>query len=105
MQVMASLILNTSTGTMPDHRNHDTLDNRRQNLRPATMEQNNQNRRIQKAKQVHFKGVVASQNKWRARIRANGKIFNLGTFPTPEDAHMAYVTAAQRLHGEFACFG
>lgn len=38
-------IMNTSSGMVTDHRNHNTLDNRKQNLTNATLSENQQNRK------------------------------------------------------------
>jgi hypothetical protein len=39
--------------------------------------------------------------KWQAAIH-HGKTMSLGYFETPEEAHKAYVEAANRFRGEFA---
>ena len=54
-----------------------------------------------------LKGVSWHKNtgKWQAQIQINGKETYLGVFENPEDAHAAYVEAANKWHGEFACAG
>lgn len=93
----------TDPKVLVDHRNRIPLDCRRENLRLATLAKNNMNRRCNRAK-VHgagLKGVslIASSGKWRARIRERV----IGTFPTAEDAAMAYDQEAMKEFGEFAC--
>lgn len=87
-----------------DHRNHNTLDNRRRNLRKCTGAQNNQNRRWDRVgKSSVFKGVTKRPNgKFRARICLGYRSRHLGIFPTAEDAALAYNLAARELFGKFA---
>jgi hypothetical protein len=101
---MAREILNTPRGVRADHRNHDTLDNRRFNLRPATEAQNHQNSRKRRDNTSGFRGVSFQKRsgKWQARIRVNGTRLYLGCHATPEIAAIAYAEAVHRLHGEFA---
>ena len=105
---MAREVLGTPKSVV-DHRNHDTLDNRRENLRLAVNGQNNHNRRLQRNNTSGFKGVAfhRATGKWRAQIgdgRLNKKKW-LGLFDSPADAHAAYLEAAKRMYGEFACDG
>ena len=86
-----------------DHRDGDPSNNRWDNLRRATVSQNNANRRLHRNNKCGFKGVV--QNPWGrfiASIYKNGRRIHLGMFATPEAAHAAYVAAARELFGEFA---
>ena len=84
-----------------DHINGDKSDNRPANLREATGAQNQWNTRARKGVS---KGVFYRKDlkKWRARIRAGGKVVTLGFFNTEGEAKDAYDTAAKNLHGEFA---
>jgi hypothetical protein len=87
-----------------DHINHDTLDNRKENLRVVTKRQNIYNRRKKSDGSAPYKGISNQHGKWRARITAYGVTKDLGGFDTPEEARDVYRAAAKKLHGEFACF-
>lgn len=99
--------LNPGDRRVVDHINHNPLDNRRQNLRVATLTQNNQNARHHRDSISGFKGVswcdASPLRPWRAVIAANGKRHHIGLFPTREAAHAAYCAVASVLHGEFSC--
>lgn len=85
-----------------DHISHDTLDNRRQNLRPANHAQNMLNKRKYSNNKSGFIGVWARRGKWRAAIQVNGKTRNIGDFASAEEAAHARDKYAKELHGEFA---
>lgn len=87
-----------------DHANRDGLDNRRENLRVATFEQNMRNRKWKKNK-WGFKGVHKPSKTWegyQVRIMVNGVRKSFGYFKTPEAAAHAYDKAAKHFYGEFA---
>jgi len=87
-----------------DHRNHDTLDNRRSNIRVCTPSQNTQNRRTQSNSKSGHKGVSfrPSKRKWRATIFVDGKHLHLGYRETKEECIQLYQEAARKFFGEFA---
>lgn len=97
-------LMGAGPDVMVDHINGDTLDNRRINLRIATLQQNNQNRRG--FAQSGWKGVYRIPHKarrqWFSAIYFNGCAKRLGSFATPEEAALAYDTAAKQFFGEFA---
>ncbi len=97
------LLMAAPMGHPVDHINGDGLDNRRANLRLATVQQNNHNRRRTAMNTSGFKGVHLNRqlNKWRAMIKVSGKQSHLGYFDTPEDAAVAYAKASAKLHGEY----
>ena len=103
--MMHRVILRAKKNQYVDHRNHDTLDNRKQNIRIATASQNAANSRIGKANTSGYKGVSYfpyTKKKWRAYITLNQKQTILGYFDTKEQAALAYNQAAISLFGEFA---
>jgi len=87
-----------------DHKNLDTLDNRKQNLRICTQAQNMMNRGKTIINNNGYKGVdwLIKNKRWRARIKLNYKQINLGHFKNKKDAAIAYNNAASKYHGEFA---
>lgn len=91
-----------------DHKNHNTLDNRRSNLRICTLSENMRSRRKYNRKEVisgdrsKYKGVRIDGIYISAVIRVNGRRIHLGTFPTEKLAALAYNEAAKKYHGEFA---
>lgn len=87
-----------------DHINGNPADNRRENLRLCTRSQNMQNRAVHRDMKSGFKGVYKQSHYegWQARIQANGKSKQIGTFSSPEAAARAYDAAALKAHGEFA---
>lgn len=97
-------ILKVAEGMLVDHINRDGLDNRKANLRPATIAQNNRNRGMwSKRKSSKYKGVNRTrQGRWSAGIKANGKSRYLGTFADEIEAAKTYDRAAKKYHGEFA---
>lgn len=87
-----------------DHRDRNRLDCRRENLRIATVTQNNRNRSIGRRNASGFKGVVwdADRNKWRAQIGFNHRFYILGRYDDPAVAARAYDAAANNLFGAFS---
>lgn len=97
-------IMNAKTGEYIDHINHDTLDNRCENLRLCSASQNQANRRKQVNNTSGFRGVSFHQEtgKWRAQLRCVGKPLHIGLFITAIDAALAYDRAAFDTFDEFA---
>lgn len=93
-----------------DHINHNTLDNRKENLRLCSVNENNYNRKINKNNNSGYKGVhLARYNRknkiyiyYRAKIQTDNIEVSLGLFKTAKKAAIAYNEAAKKYHGEFA---
>jgi hypothetical protein len=74
-----------------DHRDHNTGNNRRSNLREATPMQNNQNR-SRCAKPVNRKG------RYHAELMVAGITHRLGVYDTELEAAAVITKARQKLH-------
>ncbi len=74
-----------------DHINGDTKDNRIENLRDVTQQENLFNRR-------GVKGYTPSGNKYAAYIGLGGNHIYIGTFDTAEEARAAYLKKKEELH-------
>lgn len=97
------VLMDAPAGIEVDHINRDKLDNRRCNLRLVTHAENSRNLDKRSSNTSGFKGVNLHHGKyWRAVIRVNYRQKHLGYFGTPEEAAMAYDTAAREHFGEFA---
>lgn len=102
-------ILDAPDGVLVDHKDGNTLDCRRRNLRIATSAQNVHNSIVPKHNVTGFKGVGYHQARaltrpacYRARIMLSGKRLQIGWFRTAEEAARAYDAKARELFGEFA---
>lgn len=100
---MARLVLPRKEGFIIDHKDRNTLDNRKSNLRYATYGQNKANSKKLKIGSSQYKGVCLDKTsgRWRARIGYAGNA-NLGSFVSEEAAARAYDKAAIIEFGEFA---
>lgn len=86
-----------------DHKNSNTLDNRRDNLRRSRQHTNLMNRDRNKNNTTGFKGVSKTYNgKYRTVIMFKRKWIYGGVFPTPQLAAKRYNDLATQYFGEFA---
>jgi len=82
-----------------DHINGIRSDNRWSNLRNASTQENTHNQRTpQRNGSTGFLGVRFYGGKFRAAIGLDGVRRHLGTFPSAELAHAAYLAAKRKLH-------
>ena len=101
---MHVLIMGSTEGAEVDHKDRDGLNNRRDNLRIATRQQNRANSRNITNRKSPYRGIFWDNHraKWKAEITVNGKRVRLGTYAHPADAARAYDRAAREAFGEFA---
>ncbi len=89
---MSRVILNTDQ--FVDHINHDTLDNRKSNLKIVTRSQNQMN--------VNYRGVTKTKSgKFYSHIKINQKMINLGVYIFKEEALFARWYAETVLFKEY----
>ena len=88
IECMHRVILNTPKDMDVDHQNHNTLDNRKENIRNVPTVTNVRNTKISKRNKSGYVGVslIKKTNKWRAEIQVNGKGIYLGCFEKMDDA-------------------
>jgi hypothetical protein len=89
-----------------DHIDGDETNNKIFNLRDVTRSQNNMNRKNRSDNLSGLKGARRRKNRdgsfvWVSSIWIDGEQKYLGRFKTPEDAHAAYVAAAEQNFGEY----
>lgn len=102
---MHVFLMGRRSGFVIDHKNGNGLDNRRTNLRWATVAQNVANQRKRVGGTSRFRGVCfdKARGDWVAGYTINRKRINLGRFQSEEDAALAYDAAVLVARGEFAC--
>lgn len=94
-------------GKMVDHEDRNGLNNRKNNLRICTLEQNNRNAKKRKdGVTSKFRGVhkhtTLKRTIWVAQICFNKKKIRLGNYMTEIEAAIAYNKGALKYFGEFA---
>ncbi len=101
--LMHRLILGvTERGVCVDHINHNGLDNRRENIRLVTNQQNIQRMRPRIGVSSLFRGVYRDGDVWQACIGIEGRTLHLGRFICEKEAARAYDAMASKHYGRFA---
>ena len=87
-----------------DHKNRNALDNRKENLRNCTTQENSWNSSVRSDNTSGYIGVSwdKENNKWSARIDIDNKHKRLGRFINKDDAIRARLQAEAKYFGEFA---
>lgn len=94
-------VIGIGRGVQVDHKNGNTLDCQKHNLRIATQSQNSANRQEPIGNRLGYRGVAQSGNKFAAKVW-HGKFISLGTFDTLFEAALARDLKALEIWGEFA---
>ena len=97
-------IMSVNKGEYVDHIDGNFDDYRKKNLRICNNAENNRNRGLQKNNTSGYAGVgwAKREQKWRARIKVDGKEMHLGFFDNRNDAIFAKKQAEERYFGEFS---
>jgi hypothetical protein len=98
-------LMKAPIGLMVDHKNRNGLDNRKENLRICTNQQNQWNRKkARNGKTSRFIGVRwhKGDRKFYAEIQVDGRRKHLGGFASEEDAAIARDKAVIKYHGPYA---
>lgn len=103
--LMHRQILNAKTEQEIDHQDRNDLNNRKENLRFCTPQQNCANARKIINCSSQYKGVswYKLYKKWYSTIQYNYKTIHLGLFDSEVEAAKTYDRKAKELFGEFAC--
>jgi hypothetical protein len=101
---MHRFIMNDPKGFQVDHKNHNTLDNRKENLRKCTHQENCFNRRKQSNCTTEFIGVsfCKDRQKYLAAVEYNGKTIRLGYYTNPIDAAAVRDKKVKEVFKEYA---
>lgn len=101
---MHRLIMNAKKGFVVDHINHNSIDNRKENLRVCTHKDNIRNSKSTKNSTSKYLGVswANRERRWRSVITVDSKQKYLGVYKTEEAASLAYNEASIKYFGEFA---
>lgn len=93
-------ITGVESSAVVDHFNHDTLDNRRVNLRVCTRSENQMHRGPFAGRR--FKCIEWRRGRWAVRVGANGRRYRGGSFVSEVEAAAAANLLIAKLHGPFA---
>lgn len=85
-----------------DHIDGNRLNNHHENLRPATRNQNQHNRKINTNNKSGAKGVSLSRGKWQVRVQIDGKEKFFGRYDDIELADLVAQEARNKYHGQYA---
>ena len=100
-------IMDAPKGLYVDHINHNTLDNRRENLRICTPSENKFNSEQYLTNSSGEKGVFFDYfiptPKWKAFIKYKYKMIHIGYYDTFEEAVIARKDKEKELFGDYAC--
>ncbi len=110
--LMHQFIMNVENSTREvnvDHINHDTLDNRKENLRVTNVTDNCKNRRLSKANKSGYRNVCWDKRDqmWMVQLQVDGKNTCLGKFPKDklDEAGSFAKEMRAKYYGEFAGIG
>lgn len=93
----------TDASVIVDHKNKDTHDNRKCNLRACSCADNARNKSVSKGCKSGHLGIRRTKDgRFNVRITKDRKEIHVGNYTTIEDAIRARENAEIKYHGEFA---
>ena len=99
--IATAFIPNPKNKPLIDHIDGNKINNSLENLRWATIAENNYNRKLNPINKLCFTGITFKDNKYFARITYHRKDYDLGSFNTLEEAIYARVNKSKKFFGEF----
>ena len=89
-----------------DHIDGDKTNNRIENLRAATKEENCHNQKIRSTNKSGYKGVkwVEHCKKWQVEVCKNYKQLRFGMYEDLELAGLVAIEATELIHGRFSAY-
>jgi hypothetical protein len=96
-------LLNAPEGSVVDHIDGNTLDNRKANLRITDWKGNARNHGLSSTNTSGYRGVKydKEKNRWRATIQIKENHIHLGYYPSKEIASYIYEEATKIIFGEY----
>lgn len=89
-----------------DHIHHNTLDNRKSELRIVTNSQNNMNTGLRSNNTSGYTGIrkmnVNGKTKWEAHVWQKGRYIHLGEYWNLQDAIDARIRGEEKYYGDYA---
>lgn len=101
---LSHFVLSKDSSYIIDHKNHNTTDNRKRNLRIVTSSNNSMNHVKRKDNTSGVTGVRwhKATDKWQSDIYVNGKNIYLGVFSDKNKAIAARKEAEKKYFGEYS---
>ena len=102
-RTISRLVMNITDPTIiVDHINRDVFQNQKSNLRPATPQKSNYNRKY--SSKTGFRGVQSYLSIFRARLWTGKKLLHLGIYSNIYEAAAVRNVEASKIQGEFAIY-
>lgn len=99
---MNNYIMDCPEGLEVDHEDHDTLNNKRDNLRISTVTDNHTHRkRCNKNNKTGYRNVCISQGKPIVQLQIDGKNTAFRGFETPEEANEFAIRKREELYKKY----
>lgn len=101
---MHQVLFNIPDGMVGDHIDRNPLNNTNDNIRIATQKNNSRNLPVKKNNTSGVSGVFWDKwcKKWRAQIKSDLKMFQLGSYVDKDDAITARLNAEIKYFGDYA---